>query len=559
MAIKYAENYVTVRWQRQDYASIAARYEGLVAVGDVTRVPEQKLLEVEQHLAAAHEHYFSCRYLKAIDEYKLAQGLIYKLLTPSFTLEIATQPGVKIPIAIQQFDALLNVSLEIVEALPIPPKGCDFGPFQVDSGVDPLRDLGALGLQIADGLPDAVKVDNELAVSYAGRLQWERSIFFYQRAQSSLTGVPGAVAEHARASLSLNLAGVFIQSGQVREAQAQLQKALEGYRKTQDLVGQAQVSYNLAALAAREGAADQSTLHLKRGDELLNQAQGLTATGNTTTPSRTGPVAGLNAGAIIGGSGRPTVGTSEGSRLHFGTGLRPLSRSMSAASSSLTRVSVGASAALTAASAREMSAANAFSTRPDALETLSSHGGAAITYRQPVRGAGWTAQETETRIEAAERTFNKSLGTRLGGGLARVEWKAGTKVPTQTVTSSIYEWRIDRTKLSEINWFYSVDSDLALQLPHLFYYVIPVALGDCYHAIGEYDTAEGYYLKAADYPYINLSAEVPALWRRLAQNALSWGDAWYKDEAFTEAVAVYRKVLEPPGITPVVWADSHTR
>ena len=56
------------------------------------------------------------------------------------------------------------------------------------------------------------------------------------------------------------------------------------------------------------------------------------------------------------------------------------------------------------------------------------------------------------------------------------------------------------------------------------HYVIPVALGDSYHALGEFEKAERYHLQAAGYALINLDIEAAALWRKLAENVLSWGN-----------------------------------
>ena len=62
----------------------------------------------------------------------------------------------------------------------------------------------------------------------------------------------------------------------------------------------------------------------------------------------------------------------------------------------------------------------------------------------------------------------------------------------------------------------------------------------------------GTYLQAAGYAFINLDIEAAALWRKLAENVLSWGNFLYKNEEFQDALKVYRKVMEPVGTTSVV-------
>ncbi|WP_131464371.1 hypothetical protein [Acetivibrio straminisolvens] len=88
-------------------------------------------------------------------------------------------------------------------------------------------------------------------------------------------------------------------------------------------------------------------------------------------------------------------------------------------------------------------------------------------------------------------------------------------------------------------------------------YVIPVALGDCYYGLGDYEEAEKNYLTATNYKYINKNIEVPSLWIKLAQNVLAWGDMFYKEEMFQEALNVYRLVLEAPGSASVVNSESY--
>src|SRR5262249_48967260 len=62
--------------------------------------------------------------------------------------------------------------------------------------------------------------------------------------------------------------------------------------------------------------------------------------------------------------------------------------------------------------------------------------------------------------------------------------------------------------------------------------------------------AEEYYLQAAQYSYINAALEVPALWIRLANNALLWGDHLYKQEQLDECKQVYAKLVTQEGKAP---------
>ena len=144
----------------------------------------------------------------------------------------------------------------------------------------------------------------------------------------------------------------------------------------------------------------------------------------------------------------------------------------------------------------------------------------------------------------------------MGGETMRFEWKAGDQIPVAEIADNIYARRINFTDIGQLTRIPDLFTDKALQLPHLYFYVIPMALGDCYNALGEFATAQSYYLQAANYEFINTNLEVPALWTKLAQNVLEWGDRHYRNDEFLEALSVYRTVLEPPGGNNPIFAES---
>lgn len=133
-------------------------------------------------------------------------------------------------------------------------------------------------------------------------------------------------------------------------------------------------------------------------------------------------------------------------------------------------------------------------------------------------------------------------------------WK---KPSSSDVINKIYAQRTNLKNLAHIICKYFSTEDFAVMLPHIMSYVIPAALGDCYHELGDYNKAEKNYLTAADYKYINQSIEVPSIWIKLAENALSWGDMYYKDDNYQDALSIYRKVLEAPGTAAVVNSESY--
>jgi len=85
-------------------------------------------------------------------------------------------------------------------------------------------------------------------------------------------------------------------------------------------------------------------------------------------------------------------------------------------------------------------------------------------------------------------------------------------------------------------------------LPHMYFFVIPMAMGDCYLGMGNLKQAEQEYTDTIAYPFINKQYELPKLWTRLAQVYLDLGDTAYraaKDNvaAFAAAKANYERIV----------------
>ena len=85
--------------------------------------------------------------------------------------------------------------------------------------------------------------------------------------------------------------------------------------------------------------------------------------------------------------------------------------------------------------------------------------------------------------------------------------------------------------------------DFALDLPHIYFYVIPLGLAECHHALGDYAAAETKYLEAAGYQYLNAAVEAPYLWSRLATLYLDWGNSFFRDDDAASALPYYERVI----------------
>ena len=68
------------------------------------------------------------------------------------------------------------------------------------------------------------------------------------------------------------------------------------------------------------------------------------------------------------------------------------------------------------------------------------------------------------------------------------------------------------------------ETNFVTYIPHLFFFTLPVAIGDTYLALGRFSKALEEYESALAYPFLNTKIEVPFLWMRMAKVYLRWGD-----------------------------------
>jgi Tc toxin complex TcA C-terminal TcB-binding domain len=96
---------------------------------------------------------------------------------------------------------------------------------------------------------------------------------------------------------------------------------------------------------------------------------------------------------------------------------------------------------------------------------------------------------------------------------------------------------------------YLVDPvQMAAYLPHMYFFVIPMSIGDCLAGMGDLDQAITQYRSVLPYPYINQNIEIVRLWTRLAQAYLDQGDYAYRNakdnvSLYGDARAAYENLV----------------
>src|SRR5262249_42001750 len=96
-------------------------------------------------------------------------------------------------------------------------------------------------------------------------------------------------------------------------------------------------------------------------------------------------------------------------------------------------------------------------------------------------------------------TSDRTVGMVVQGKPVQFAWKGGAAPPIQAVADQYYGARMRASSLVDLVPVVGATSDVALNLPHIYYYVVPLGLAECYHALGDYAAAQAAYLQAAGY------------------------------------------------------------
>ncbi|HET8669315.1 MAG TPA: hypothetical protein VFM05_01455, partial [Candidatus Saccharimonadales bacterium] len=107
----------------------------------------------------------------------------------------------------------------------------------------------------------------------------------------------------------------------------------------------------------------------------------------------------------------------------------------------------------------------------------------------------------------------------------------------------IYKDRVETTLPEGLEFYEQITSNFVAFIPHLFFYILPIAIGDVYLEIGRYDNALEEYKSALAYPYLNHGIELPFIWLKIAHTFLRWGDELFRRKKSTEAQSKYSEII----------------
>ncbi|HEX8872141.1 MAG TPA: hypothetical protein VF758_05210, partial [Candidatus Acidoferrum sp.] len=156
--------------------------------------------------------------------------------------------------------------------------------------------------------------------------------------------------------------------------------------------------------------------------------------------------------------------------------------------------------------------------------------------------AGWKSATTVIDQAAIAAPQAKTIGFFQPAGAKTLSLDANTF--TANLTDAIYNKRIAATVLEDLNFYEVVDVNFVAYFVHLYFFVLPISIGDSYAAMGLYDKALKEYRSVLAYPFLNLGIEAPYVWRKMADAYLQWGNSLYRREQRNAARQKYEFILK---------------
>jgi Tc toxin complex TcA C-terminal TcB-binding domain len=509
----FEESFYTVRAQRLASADLRLEYAGFYDRGQLA---DGRASEIEYHMARGDEQFYKRHYFEALKEYKLALGLMYQLVEPSFNPLTAIGSDIRLPVSAALFEPMTATVLSVFDRSPDSvPQIAVTPPTSVDpilsASLISVRNLGARTIdQPIAAAPDVAR-DISLADEHMRARQFSEAIPFYNSAIEKL-GTQGPAT--LLASLRQNLGVAYGETQQFGDALTAFQTANQGYTQTGDVVAQAATQENIAALHIRSGQYDQAQRALSTALDLYGRAgtpapDSAVAAGQTsfTANDLTNATIRLTqqSNALAGARQRGSFFGRLTSRIQRAIEpqpivtpefiLRPLNAATSVA---------GATAAA--------GAANVTAGAPRLLRVVTG-----------IRSEN--EQSTPAIFE-----LNLADANRI-----------------DQVRQVIYQTRVNAASLSQLgvgvgatllpDWF-------RVNIPRHYFYTVQICLGDTYVALGQFAESLQHYESARDYQFLNVAIEAPNTWIRMARCLLKWGEDLYRKNQINDALGKLQAIIE---------------
>jgi hypothetical protein len=174
---------------------------------------------------------------------------------------------------------------------------------------------------------------------------------------------------------------------------------------------------------------------------------------------------------------------------------------------------------------------------------------------------GWDNAHAVAGLVGPAKPAERNIGWYAAGVVT--ETSLDPVAYSNTLLQKVYAPRVNAKLLEEIDFLPHIDTNFVAYLPHLYFYVLPVSIGDTYLAMGRYGEALAEYRAALGYPYLNVALEAPSLWQKMARTYLAWGKELFRQQDAANAKAkletIILTVLSLPSTSELYAAGAFTQ
>lgn len=511
-----AESFVAFHGRVADAKAVDERLHLVLTELATARVPaainnlraQRTALLCQAAIARADELFRLRRYEEALEDYRQVSKTILGLIEPKFSHfqpPLVWPEGALVTRAMTQVAAGLMTHVvpderEVALVLPDSPSGID----PVTMKASPLATL-SVTTKVSDAGQD-LAAHAATAVSQ-GRYPEAAEMY------SELLRAAPADGTQFQAEVLLNLAACEVQSNRYDAALRNLANAQRLFQRTGDQLGVAEAQHNTGLAHLRAGKGEEAIKALEAARKTAGEFSllGLLERENTPPPSRrlnlTLPLINLRAASGVSALSRAETELSQPPRRLTTVSEPP-------------QIDTG-----------------------ELAEALGSHDLALKLRPIGNQVAGADVRVTTPAQERLE-DFGRTIELTAGAEPVRLSWTKQGPLSEAALTG-VYQKRTAGAFAEVIGVPIHTPIDVIVNLPHLYHLVLPIKMGDCYQRLGEFAAAQEQYLRAARYQFINLEAEAPNLWQRLAENVLAWGDSLYREEETQQALPIYGLIMTP--------------
>lgn len=483
--------------------------------------------EIRSALKDARKAYGGGEYRTAIDRYEHVRSLVFELVDPRDSAPWhAGYEDIELPMGEEIQRAIAERGLQLAEDIRMIDLETDAPVVSPENDIPPselaLDEVGYIG---NDSSLANLNADIRSGIEKLNTGAIVSAVDIFRGVLDRLDEPMTSAEKKTAGTAALNLSTALTMANDEQGADDAAARAENLFSETGDEVALSQARHNRGAALSRLGEGGRASEHF---DAATSAFEG--AIGTREGEDGGGGGQGIGGGVPIIGSTMETAATefsslssSESSMIGGGTGPQERGPSSSAV------VDPG-----TIQPTIDVTS----------LSFLEEQDPEKLNVRWPDGGVAGVPVPTDTDADTWE------LGVPVGNDVRTLVWEQGKRPDPAQAMEAILGPRVGATTLDDLVVWPKHPAGQSVYLTHVYAFAVPVGLGDCHRQLGNYERAEEYYLKAADYQYLNRELEATNLWGKLAKNVQQWGDSIYREDDLEGAMKIYRKLLTSEGAVP---------